>query len=46
MEIKKNYNNSYCNCDFEWVVIDEFGFSIFGANTEDECLNYIINFPK
>lgn len=46
MEVKQNIDSSYCNCNFQWVVIDELGYSIFGANTEDECINYIKNFPK
>jgi hypothetical protein len=46
MEIKQNINQSYCNCSFEWVVIDKDNFSIFGADTEQECIYYILHFPK
>lgn len=41
MKIEHNLNNSYCTCDFEWVVIDENGRSIFGAYTVEECETYI-----
>ena len=43
MRVERNTYKSYCNCDFEWVVIDEDGYSMFGANTEGECLEYINN---
>jgi hypothetical protein len=43
MRVEHNVDSSYCNCNFEWVVIDDNGFSIFGANTEGECLEYINN---
>jgi hypothetical protein len=46
MEVIHNIDGSFCNCDFEWVVIDENGYSVFGSDTEEKCVIYKENFPK
>ena len=40
MEIVYNKNNQACNCNFEWVVIQD-GHTIFGAQTKEECEIYV-----
>lgn len=44
MRIEHNLDGSYCNCSFDWVVIDENEQSVFGADTEEECQEYIDNY--
>jgi len=45
MKVVQNINQSYCNCDFDWVVVDELNNSVFGSNVKEDCENYIKNFP-
>jgi hypothetical protein len=40
MEIVYNQDGSACNCNFQWVVMQD-GYSIFGAETKEECQAYI-----
>jgi len=40
MEIIENINQSACDCNFNWVVMQD-GYSIFGADTREECEIYI-----
>lgn len=47
LKVENNKDNLYCcDCGFDWVVIDEDDKSVFGANTEQECINYVNNYKE
>jgi hypothetical protein len=46
MKTEQNTNREYCDCNFDWVVVDEFNLCVFGSNIKEECDRYIENFPR